>query len=114
MSERDQRSRYRPRPIDTSGVVVPDHLRELSEILAMNAHDVWAAQRMSDGWRYGPSRDDAAKQHPSLIPYDRLPESEKVYDRCMVDQTLRCILKLGFRVLPADGRDGEASSPAGT
>ena len=68
MNEDDQRSRYQPRPIDTSGVVVPDHLRELSETLAENAHEVWAAQRISDGWQYGPSRDDDAKHHPCRCP----------------------------------------------
>jgi hypothetical protein len=114
MNEDDQRSRYQPRPIDTSGVVVPDQLRELSETLAKNAHEVWAAQRISDGWRYGPSRDDDAKQNPCLVPYDQLPESEKKYDRSMVDQTLRCILKLGYQVLPADGRDDEVGSAAAT
>jgi RyR domain len=107
MNEDDHQSRYQPRPIDTSGVVMPDHLHGLFEALAENAHEVWAAQRMSDGWRYGPSRDDDAKQHPGLVPYGRLPESEKEYDRSMVDQTLRCILKLGYRMLPADGGDGE-------
>jgi hypothetical protein len=114
MSEDDQQSRYQPRPMDISDVTVPDHLRELSEMLAENAHEVWAAQRMSDGWQYGPSRDDNAKQHPCLVPYDRLPESEKKYDRSMVDQTMRCILKLGYQLLPLDGRDGEGSSAAAT
>jgi RyR domain len=114
MSENDQRSRYQPRPMDTSDVVVPDHLRELSETLAVNAHEVWAAQRMSDGWHYGPSRDDNAKRHPCLVPYDRLPESEKKYDRSMVDQTVRCILKLGYRMLLLDERDGEDGGAAAT
>jgi RyR domain-containing protein len=112
MNEDNQRIRYQPRPIDTSGMVVPDHLRELSETLAENAHEVWSAQRMRDGWQYGPSRNDDAKEHPCLVPYDRLPESEKIYDRSMVDQTLRCILKLGYRVLPADGGNGEVGNAA--
>ena len=28
-------------------------------------------------WTWGPVRDDAAKKHPCLVPYDELPESEK-------------------------------------
>jgi len=50
----------------------------LSEHLARNAHDIWARQRLADGWNSGPGRDDAAKEHPCLVPYKDLPESEKL------------------------------------
>src|SRR2546425_816815 len=36
----------------------------------MNAHEIWAQQRLADGWTYGPTRDDAAKRHPCLLAYD--------------------------------------------
>ena len=50
---------YEPRPIDTSAVKLPPDIRELTERLAENAHDVWANTRMGQGWTYGPARDDA-------------------------------------------------------
>jgi hypothetical protein len=89
---------YRPRPIDTQNVELPDELVQLRERLAENAHDLWAAQRMSDGWTCGPSRNDAQKQHPCLVPYADLPESEKEYDRKLATGTLKAILALGFRI----------------
>ncbi len=89
---------YEPRPIDTSGVDLPEHLVALTERLAENTHDVWAAQRIAEGWTYGPSRDDAAKKHPDLIPYAGLPESEKEYDRKTAMETLKAIVALGYRI----------------
>jgi hypothetical protein len=89
---------YQPKPIDTSAVVLPAGLTELTELLARHTHDIWARQRMADGWRWGPKRDDARKEHPCLVPYEQLPDSEKVYDRNTSVQTLKAILALGYRI----------------
>lgn len=89
---------YKPKPLDTSGVALSDAQRQLIETLAANAHDVWSQKRIADGWRLGPARDDTAKTHPCLVPYAELPESEKDYDRVLVEQVLRGALTLGFRV----------------
>ncbi|MDA4635727.1 RyR domain-containing protein, partial [Escherichia coli] len=70
-----------PRPIDTTGVELPAEVRELAERLAEHVHDVWAARRLAEGWRHGPRRHDARKEHPGLVPYGELPESERAYDR---------------------------------
>jgi ryanodine receptor 2 len=75
-----------------------DEILELTEWLARNAHDVWARQRISDGWRYGATRDDAKREHPSLVPYDDLPESEKIYDRNTALETLKAIVARGYRI----------------
>jgi hypothetical protein len=94
-------AQWDPEPIDTGGVALPDGLVELVELLAQNAHDNWGRQRITDGWRYGPSRDDDALTHPLLVPYPELPESEKEYDRWLAIETLKVIVKLGYRIVPA-------------
>jgi hypothetical protein len=91
---------YEPKPIDTSGVTLPEEIRQLTERLAENNHDVWARQRLAEGWRFGPSRHDDRKEHPGLVPYDRLPEVEKQYDRNTALETLKAILALGYRIEP--------------
>jgi ryanodine receptor 2 len=98
---------YEPRPIDTGSVVLSPEILALTEQLAENAHDIWARQRLDQGWTYGPRRDDAAKKHPCLVPYAELPESEKEYDRRAALQTLKAIIALGYRIGPA----GRASAP---
>lgn len=87
---------YIPQPIDTSDVQLPEELNPLLEAMAKNVHEIWAQTRISQGWQYGPERNDAEKLHPMLIPYEDLPEEEKVYDRNTSVETLKLILKLGF------------------
>ena len=87
---------YTPRPIDTSDIAVPEELKQLGEYLARNIHDVWARQRIREGWTYGETRDNALKKHPDLVPYEELPESEKEYDRSTSMETIKLILSLGY------------------
>jgi hypothetical protein len=65
---------------------------------------VWARLRFAQGWRWGPERSDTKKEHPSLVPYEALPESEKQADRDTAIGTLKAILALGYRVEKADAR----------
>lgn len=89
---------YEPKPIDTSEVQLNGEIVELTERLAENAHEVWAKQRMADGWRYGRRRDETKKEHPSLVPYEELSEAEKEYDRKTAIETLKAMLALGYRI----------------
>ena len=70
----------------------------LPEALARNVHEVWAATRIAQGWRFGPERNDARKEHPCLIPYEELPEEERTYDRQTALETLKLIEHLGFEI----------------
>ncbi len=89
---------YKPEPIDTSGIVLPEDLLELTEKIAENVHEVWALGRVREGWTYGPVRDDARKQTPCLVPYDELPEEEKEFDRNTAMETIKLICKLGYNI----------------
>lgn len=89
---------YTPHPIDTSDIQLPEELNPLLEAMAKNVHEVWAQTRISQGWKYGSERNDAEKLHPMLVPYDELPEGEKVYDRKTSEETLKMIMKFGFKI----------------
>lgn len=89
---------YIPNPVDTQNITLPDELLPLVEKMAENVHEVWAKNRINDGWSYGPERDDVNKRHPCLVPYGDLPESEKDYDRDTSQETLKLILKSGFAI----------------
>ena len=91
-------SNYVPAPIDTDGIRLPHELNELVELMAKNVHEVWAKNRIEQGWTYGEERNDVLKQHPCLVPYDELPEVEKAYDRDTALGTLKLIRKLGFKI----------------
>jgi ryanodine receptor 2 len=53
---------------------------------------------LNEGWTYGPHRDDLAKKHSCLVPYEELPESEKQYDCQAALGTLKAILAFGYRI----------------
>lgn len=91
--------KYIPEPIDTSNVELSREILELSEKLAENVHEVWAQGRIDDGWRYGPVRDDERKLHPCIVPYDKLSEIEKDYDRRTSQETLRVMQTLGYDIV---------------
>ena len=90
---------YYPKPMDTSHVSLPEDLLELTEQIAENVHENWAANRIAQGWTYGEARDDGKKTTPCLVPYSQLPEEEKEYDRVTALQTLKLIVALGYRIV---------------
>ncbi len=87
---------YIPKPVDVSDVKLDEDLTELREAIAENVHDIWALERLSQGWTYGAQRDDAKKETPCMVPYSQLPESEKKFDRDMAMDTLKLLKKLGY------------------
>lgn len=84
-------------PKQTDDIILSGELNIL-EAMAKNVHEVWAESRISQGWTYGPERNDALKHHPCLVPYEELPEVEKAYDRDTAVGTLKLICKLGFKI----------------
>lgn len=89
---------YIPKPVDTSDVTLSAELLELCEQLAENTHEVWAQGRVREGWTYGPERCDAAKQTPCLVPYGELTDSERAYDRNTAMETVKLLVKLGWKI----------------
>ncbi len=89
---------YLPKPIDTSKVQLSEAMTQLIENLAANTHDVWATTRIADGWRWGPARNDDRKEHPGLVGYNELSESEKNYDRIIVEQVIKAAIAAGYRI----------------
>lgn len=89
---------YIPEPVDTSHIVLPEELVELTEKIAENVHEIWAQGRIAEGWTYGEARDNEKKTTPCMVPYSELPESEKVYDRNTALGTLKLIMALGYKI----------------
>ena len=90
---------YNPQPIDISNVQLDDDLLDLTETIAQDVHDIWAVRRFAEGYSYGPERDDSKMQHPDLVPYADLSESEKDYDREMSIHAIKLVKRLGYRIL---------------
>lgn len=92
------KNNYIPQPVNTNEVVLPEELIILSEQISKNVHEVWSKNRMEQGWTYGEQRNDEKRETPCLVPYEELSEEEKDYDRNTSQETLKLILKLGFKI----------------
>ena len=90
---------YTPFPFNTSSISLSEDILDLTEFLAKNIHENWAKQRLAEGWKFGMKSDDAKKEHPNLIPYEDLPESEKEYDRKTAIETLKTVIAVGYGIV---------------
>lgn len=43
-------------------------------------HAAWCADKKANNWVYGPVKDEHKREHPCLLPYDRLPASQRQKD----------------------------------
>lgn len=110
-SQKETMRDYIPHPEETGDIELDDELNSLVEAMVENVHGTWAKNRVDQGWKYGSKRDDDKKLHPCLIPYDQLPELEKVYDRNSVVETLKLIQKLGFEIRRVNLREQSCGQP---
>ncbi len=92
------KANYTPQPVNTEDIELSVELYSLVEQMAKNVHEVWAQNRIEQGWTWGEERNDMLKHHPCLVAYEELPEEEKLYDRKTAIETLKLITKLGFRI----------------
>lgn len=44
------------------------------------SHESWMAQKLAEGWEYGPTKDPEAKKHPCIVPFDELPVAQQAKD----------------------------------
>jgi len=55
------------------------------------SHEGWLKVKVADGWKYGPVKDPAKKEHPCMVPYSELPEEQRKKDE-IFGQTVREVL----------------------
>ena len=44
------------------------------------SHESWMAEKVADGWVYGRIKNEAAKTHPCIVPFDQLPPHQQAKD----------------------------------
>jgi hypothetical protein len=57
------------------------------------SHEGWLKVKQDDGWSYGPVKDPAKKEHPCFVPYNGLPENQRLKDD-MFGLVVRAVLGL--------------------
>lgn len=65
---------------------------------ASASHENWLKEKLEAGWAYGPVKDEAAKLHPCCVPYNDLPQEQKVKDaifKAIVNNALPTYVDIG-------------------
>jgi hypothetical protein len=47
---------------------------------AQASHVCWMRQKIDEGWKYGPVKDQDKKEHPCLIPFNQLSVDQQAKD----------------------------------
>ncbi|OWK09914.1 hypothetical protein Celaphus_00006406, partial [Cervus elaphus hippelaphus] len=93
---------YKPAPLDLSDVKLLPPQEILVDKLAENAHNVWAKDRIKQGWTYGIQQDLKNKRNPRLVPYSLLDERTKKSNRDSLREAVRTFVGYGYNIEPSD------------
>lgn len=102
-----QSNGYKPAPLDLSHVSLTSKLEELVEQLAENTHNIWARERIQQGWTYGLNEDPDFKRSPHLVSYPNVDEMIKKANRDTASETVRTLLVYGYILEPPTGEQTE-------
>ncbi|XP_048259812.1 ryanodine receptor-like isoform X9 [Haliotis rufescens] len=87
-----------PNPVTTSRIQLPAFIENVRDKLAENLHEMWAMNKVEQGWTYGEVRDPDRKKNPALTAFEKVPISEKKYVITVAFETLRTLLALGYHI----------------
>uniref|UniRef100_A0AAX7TRD1 Ryanodine receptor 3 n=1 Tax=Astatotilapia calliptera TaxID=8154 RepID=A0AAX7TRD1_ASTCA len=97
---------YKPAPLELSDVRLNAGQEVLVDKLAENAHNVWAKDRIKQGWTYGIQQDLKSRRNPRLVPYALLDERTKKSNRDSLREAIRTMVGYGYEIDPPD-QEGE-------
>ncbi|XP_028825170.1 ryanodine receptor 1-like isoform X5 [Denticeps clupeoides] len=97
-----QSNGYKPAPLDMNHVKLTPNQNTLVERLAENGHNVWARDRVRQGWTYSIVQDIVNKRNPRLVPYNLLDEKTKKTNRDTVCAAVRTLIGYGYNIEPPD------------
>ncbi|XP_058809913.1 ryanodine receptor [Phymastichus coffea] len=103
-----QSTGYRPAPLDLGAVSLTPKMEELVDQLAENTHNLWAKERIGQGWTYGLNEDSEMRRSPHLVPYAKVDEAIKKANRDTASETVRTLLVYGYMLDPPTGEQHEA------
>jgi len=86
------------KPEERETIPLNGEMEALAEEISEEIHNAWARKRIADGWTWGLCRSDEKKETPCLVAYNRLPESEKAYDRAVARCALQALLGRGYEI----------------
>ncbi|XP_072311661.1 ryanodine receptor 2 [Eucyclogobius newberryi] len=101
-SDYELSSGYKPAPLDLSHIRLTSTQEAMVDKLAENAHNVWARDRIRQGWTYGIQQDVKNRRNPRLVPYILLDERTKKSNKDSLREAVRTLLGYGYNLEAQD------------
>ncbi|XP_061561261.1 ryanodine receptor 2 isoform X2 [Phycodurus eques] len=95
-------SGYKPAPLDLYHIKLTSTQEAMVDKLAENAHNVWARDRIRQGWTYGIQQDVKNRRNPRLVPYSLLDERTKKSNKDSLREAVRTLLGYGYNLEAPD------------
>ena len=95
---------YKPAPLDLTHVRFTEKMEELVETLATNSHNLWATERIKQGWTYGYELDLKNKRNFRLVPFALLDETAKQSNRNTIRELVITLMGYGYAIEAPDER----------
>ncbi|NXX75670.1 RYR2 protein, partial [Urocolius indicus] len=95
-------SGYKPAPMDLSFIKLTPSQESMVDKLAENAHNVWARDRIRQGWTYGIQQDVKNRRNPRLVPYALLDDRTKKSNKDSLREAVRTLLGYGYNLEAPD------------
>ena len=72
------------------------------EIIAQNSHELWAKNKIDQGFVYGTKSgvNSKVKCNKHIVPYETLPAKDRLINRNHAKHMLKAMLGLGFKIIP--------------
>uniref|UniRef100_A0A670I944 Ryanodine receptor 2 n=1 Tax=Podarcis muralis TaxID=64176 RepID=A0A670I944_PODMU len=95
-------SGYKPAPMDLSCIKLTPSQEAMVDKLAENAHNVWARDRIRQGWTYGIQQDVKNRRNPRLVPYALLDDRTKKSNKDSLREAVRTLIGYGYNLEAPD------------
>ncbi|RMC12770.1 hypothetical protein DUI87_10295 [Hirundo rustica rustica] len=95
-------SGYKPAPMDLSFIKLTPSQEAMVDKLAENAHNVWARDRIRQGWTYGIQQDVKNRRNPRLVPYALLDDRTRKSNKDSLREAVRTLLGYGYNLEAPD------------
>ena len=94
---------YIPHPENVEHIKLPDEVAPLADMLAENAHDIWAKDRLAEAEKKkAKGKDVNPYDDPYMMPFMELPSEKKTTDYLSSLNTIKLLYKLGFEIVKGD------------
>ena len=96
---------YTPHPEYVSHIKLPEEIKPIADMLAENAHEIWAKDRLAEAEKkIAKGIDVKPYDDPFMKPFSELTKQKRKTDYTTSLNTIKLLYKLDFTIVPSEGK----------